>query len=101
MKSAKEFAAWLVEQLKDQSAGVYLTREDIKQLTGRLSYRSDFINDIHYELVCHGMGFVSDIHRNRFYLVHLPQNHWQQSAADSESEMAPPPAANERHGESG
>jgi len=100
MKSAKEFAAWLVEQLKDQSAGVYLTREDIKQLTGRLSYRSDFINDIHYELLSHGMGIVSDIHRNKFYLVHLPQTRWQNTSDQASADTISADTAEERPGES-
>lgn len=93
MISAKEFAFWLAEQLRNEPGGVYLTREDIKQLTGRLNYRSDFINDIHFELVSHGMGFVSDSQRSKFYLVHLPDRHWQQLPQNLEtgSDDTPPP----------
>lgn len=76
MKSAKEFAGWLAGQMKDVPDGVYLTREDISTLSGRQRFTADFIRDVHYELAYHGMGFVSDLHREKYFLFHLPTERW-------------------------
>ncbi|PSJ37866.1 hypothetical protein [Zobellella taiwanensis] len=77
MKSAKEFAAWLHQRFEEAKEGVYLTREDIATLSGRQRFNLEFISDIHFELTLQGMGFVTDTHRERFYLFHLPTAHWQ------------------------
>lgn len=77
MKSAKEFAGWLYGQFKDRKQGVYLTKEDVARLSGRQRFTHEFITDIHYELALQGMGFVTDTHREKFYLFHLPSEHWQ------------------------
>lgn len=76
MKSAKEFANWLAGQLKDVKSGVYLTRSDIGTLSGRQRFTPDFIRDVHYELAFYGMGFVGDLHREKYYLFHLPTEQW-------------------------
>ncbi len=77
MKSAKEFAAWLHERFKEVKTGVYLNKEDIANLSGRQRFTHEFISDIHYELALKGMGFVTDTHREKFYLFHLPTEYWQ------------------------
>lgn len=76
MKSAKEFAAWLAEQLREVKAGVYLSKQDIGVLSGRQRFTPDFIRDVHYELALYGMGFVGDLHREKYYLFHLPTEKW-------------------------
>ncbi|GHA28235.1 hypothetical protein [Oceanisphaera arctica] len=77
MKSAKEFAIWLHERFKEAKSGVYLTKADIAALSGRQRFTHEFITDIHYELALKGMGFVTDTHREKFYLFHLPTTYWQ------------------------
>ena len=77
MKSAKEFAGWLHERFGEIKSGVYLTKHDIATLSGRQRFTHEFITDIHYELALQGMGFVTDTHREKFYLFHLPTEHWQ------------------------
>ena len=77
MKSAKEFAIWLHERFGDVKNGVYLTKTDIALLSGRQRFTHEFITDIHYELALSGMGFVTDTHREKFYLFHLPTEYWQ------------------------
>lgn len=81
MKSAKEFAAWLYERFKEAKSGVYLTKDDIATLSERQRFSHEFISDIHYELALQGMGFVTDTHREKFYLFHLPTEHWQEHEA--------------------
>ncbi|WP_341502408.1 hypothetical protein [Gallaecimonas sp. GXIMD4217] len=76
MKSAKEFAQWLHERLSHVRQGVFLTRDDIQQLSGRQRFTNDFISDVHFEMSQMGMGFVTDSHREKFFLFHLPQEHW-------------------------
>ncbi|EKE75870.1 hypothetical protein [Gallaecimonas xiamenensis] len=76
MKSAKEFAHWLRERVGHVTEGVYLTREDVQQLTGRQRFTLDYINDVHFELSLVGMGLVTDTHRENFFLIHLPKDHW-------------------------
>ncbi len=80
MKSAKEFAVWLIERFGDQQQGVVLKRHDLKELSGRQSIRQDFIADIHAELTRHGMGFVTDSTKEDYFLFYLPQQHWKQVA---------------------
>ncbi|GAA3709123.1 hypothetical protein [Oceanisphaera sediminis] len=77
MKSAKEFAIWLHERFKEVQTGVYLTKSDIALLSGRQRFTHEFITDIHYELALQGMGFVTDTHREKYYLFHLPTTYWQ------------------------
>ncbi|MCT7654608.1 hypothetical protein MBH78_07050 [Oceanimonas sp. NS1] len=78
MKSAREFAEWLRDCFGKESGGVYLTREDITSLSGRQHFNQQFVSDIHHELTQLGMGFVTDMHRERFYLFHLPKVHWKE-----------------------
>ncbi|WP_298440153.1 hypothetical protein [uncultured Ferrimonas sp.] len=80
MKSAKEFAVWMIDRFGDQQQGVYLQRADIKELSGRQTIRQDFIADIHAELTRHGMGFVTDSIKENYYLFYLPQQYWKQVA---------------------
>ncbi|WP_028115474.1 hypothetical protein [Ferrimonas senticii] len=80
MKSAKEFAVWMIDRFGDQQKGVYLTRGDIKMLSGRQAIRQDFIADIHAELTRHGMGMVTDTLKENYFLFYLPQQHWKQVA---------------------
>lgn len=90
MKSAKEFAGWLYGQFKDRKQGVYLTKEDVATLSGRQRFTHEFITDIHYELALKGMGFVTDTHREKFYLFHLPSEHWQHQDGTSRIHTLPP-----------
>ncbi|WMC10554.1 hypothetical protein PU634_16000 [Oceanimonas pelagia] len=77
MKSAREFAEWLQERFGKHKDGVYLTRHDIAELSGRQRYNQQFVSDVHFELTLLGMGFVTDSHREKFYLFHLPSTHWR------------------------
>lgn len=65
----KQFARWLRERFATEKDGVILTREDINQLSGRQSFTLGFVNDIHYELMQHGIAFVTDTSREKFYLI--------------------------------
>ncbi|WKE65552.1 hypothetical protein PVT67_18100 [Gallaecimonas kandeliae] len=76
MKSAKEFAHWLHARVGHVREGVYLTREDVQELSGRQRFTIDYINDVHFELAALGLGLVTDTHREYFYLIHLPKEHW-------------------------
>lgn len=78
MVSAKEFAAWLHKRFERVEKGICLTREDINQLTGRQNFSVVFINDIHYELMQHNMGFVTDTSRENFYLVRVYNIPWRE-----------------------
>lgn len=78
MISAREFAGWLRDRFANDETGVSLTREDINQLTGRQSFSLGFINDIHYELMQHGMAFVTDTSRENFYLVPVTNKPWRE-----------------------
>ncbi|MGY5450192.1 hypothetical protein ACVFI8_04525 [Agarivorans sp. MS3-6] len=78
MISAKQFSEWLRERFGDDEKGVCLSREDINQLTGRQSFSLGFVHDIHYELMPHGMGFVTDTCRETFYLVPINKRPWRQ-----------------------
>ncbi|WP_413110495.1 hypothetical protein [Thaumasiovibrio sp. DFM-14] len=78
MVSAREFAHWLRQRFSDDSTGVSLTRNDINQLTGRQNFSQVFINDIHYELMRHGMAFVTDTTREKFYLVSIIDKPWRE-----------------------
>ncbi len=69
MICAKEFAEWLRHRFSSETNGVFLTREDVNQLTGRQRLDPGFVNDVHYELMQHGMTFVTDMSRENFYLV--------------------------------
>ncbi|MDP5293001.1 hypothetical protein Q9290_11980 [Oceanimonas sp. CHS3-5] len=77
MKSAREFAEWLQERFGKHQAGIYLTRDDIAELSGRQRFNQQFVSDVHFELTLLGMGFVTDSHREKFYLFHLPDTHWR------------------------
>lgn len=76
MKSAKEFAAWLIERF-DSQANVWLTRRDITELTSRQSLRSEFIHDVHCELMSFGRGLIADIKNDRYYMVSLSETYWK------------------------
>ncbi|MGF1736152.1 hypothetical protein [Photobacterium satsumensis] len=78
MISAREFAGWLRDRFANDETGVSLTREDINQLTGRQSFSLGFVNDIHYELMQHGMAFVTDTSRENFYLVPVTNKPWRE-----------------------
>ncbi|GLS92120.1 hypothetical protein GCM10007916_31900 [Psychromonas marina] len=69
MVSAKEFSGWLIERFADENNGVTLNRKDINHLTGRQSFTLSFIHDIHYELMQHGIAFVTDTSRGTFFLI--------------------------------
>ncbi|MEZ9593778.1 hypothetical protein AB4298_04000 [Shewanella sp. 10N.261.52.F9] len=77
MVSAKEFSDWLRLRFGDLNEGVALTRKDINQLTGRQNFSSDFVNDIHFELMRHGLAFVTDTSREHFYLVPINKQSWR------------------------
>ncbi len=88
MVSAKEFAHWLRQRFSDDEKGVSLTRKDINHLTGRQSFNQGFINDIHYELMRHGMAFVTDTGREKFYLIAVSDRPWrEQLEAQYEREL--------------
>ncbi|GAA5646300.1 hypothetical protein VPR01S_18_00030 [Vibrio proteolyticus NBRC 13287] len=69
MICAREFADWLRTRFEQESGGITMTREDVNQLTGRQSFSMGFVNDVHYELMQHGMAFVTDMGRETFYLI--------------------------------
>ncbi len=73
MICAKEFAEWLRHRFSSDNKGVFLTREDIKQLTERQRLDPGFVNDVHFELMQHGMAFVTDMSREHYYLVPISQ----------------------------
>ncbi|GIU29278.1 hypothetical protein L2719_15810 [Shewanella schlegeliana] len=77
MVSAKEFSDWLRLRFGGLKEGVSLTRSDINQLTGRQNFSSDFVNDIHFELMRHGLAFVTDTSREEFYLVPINKQSWR------------------------
>ncbi|MCL1065452.1 hypothetical protein L2735_01285 [Shewanella olleyana] len=77
MVSSKDFANWLKLQFDQLETGVSLTREDINQLTGRQGFSLVFINDIHYELMQHGIAFVTDTYRQHFYMVKVQEKPWR------------------------
>ena len=78
MVSAKEFADWLYKRFEQVEQGVSMSREDINQLTGRQNFSMVFVHDIHYELMQHGMAFVTDTSREQFFLVRVCPMHWRQ-----------------------
>ncbi|BCV28811.1 hypothetical protein [Shewanella algae] len=78
MVSAKEFADWLYKRFEQVEHGVSMSREDINQLTGRQNFSMVFVHDIHYELMQHGMAFVTDTSREQFFLVRVCPMHWRQ-----------------------
>ncbi|GIU14966.1 MULTISPECIES: hypothetical protein [unclassified Shewanella] len=78
MVSAKEFSDWLRLRFGGLKEGVSLTRSDINQLTGRQNFSADFVNDIHFELMRHGLAFVTDTSREEFYLVPINKQSWRE-----------------------
>ncbi|MBY5991639.1 hypothetical protein [Ferrimonas balearica] len=80
MKSAKEFAVWMIDRFGEQESGVFLSKSDLKELSGRQTLRQDFIADLHFELTRHGMGFVSDALKEKYFLFYLPNVHWKEVA---------------------
>ncbi|MDD1781084.1 hypothetical protein LRP49_07690 [Enterovibrio sp. ZSDZ35] len=76
MKSAKEFAAWLMNRFSTH-ADVYLTRKDITELTSRQSLRSEFIHDVHCELMGFGRALVADVKNDRYYMVAVSNTYWK------------------------
>ncbi|GAB1621367.1 hypothetical protein F9L16_02430 [Agarivorans sp. B2Z047] len=78
MISAKQFSSWLRDRFGEDKKGVCLSREDINHLTGRQSFSLSFVHDIHYELMPHGMAFVTDTNRETFYLVPISQRNWRE-----------------------
>ncbi|MGI2257975.1 hypothetical protein [Shewanella sp. GXUN23E] len=77
MKCAKDFAQWLYDRVGHFTDGVYLTRQDILELTDRQRFSSSFVNDIHYEVSRFKMGFVTDADKAQFYFFRLPDTHWK------------------------
>ncbi|QIZ76604.1 hypothetical protein [Ferrimonas lipolytica] len=90
MKSAKEFAVWMIDRFGNQAEGVYLDRADIRELSGRQTIRQDFIADVHAEVCRHGMGFVTNNLKERYFLFYLPKHHWKEVA----DRYAPQPSSN-------
>nr|WP_086938287.1 hypothetical protein [Thaumasiovibrio occultus] len=78
MVSAREFAHWLRQRFCEEDFGVSLTRKDINHLTGRLNFNQEFISDIHFELMRHGMAFVTDTSREKFYLIPIADRPWRE-----------------------
>ena len=76
MVSAKAFALWLKKRFSDFE-GIVLERKDINILTGRQNFTIDFVNDIHYELMRFGMAFVTDTNREKFYLIKIKEQKWE------------------------
>ncbi|SHG86670.1 hypothetical protein [Ferrimonas marina] len=89
MKSAKEFAIWMIDRFSDHPQGVYLEREDLKVLSGRQTLRQDFIADVHFELTRHGMGFVTDTLKEKYFLFFLPEQYWKKVADRYSQPIAP------------
>ncbi|WP_076536899.1 hypothetical protein [Shewanella sp. UCD-KL21] len=83
MVSSKDFANWLMIQFEQLENGVSLTREDINQLTGRQNFSVVFVHEIHYELMQHGIAFVTDTYRERFYMVRVQDNPWRKQLEDA------------------
>ncbi|MDO6639250.1 MULTISPECIES: hypothetical protein [unclassified Shewanella] len=83
MVSSKDFANWLMIQFEQLENGVSLTRGDINQLTGRQNFSLVFVHDIHYELMQHGIAFVTDTYRERFYMVRVQDNPWRKQLEDA------------------
>ncbi|MDO6621017.1 hypothetical protein [Shewanella sp. 6_MG-2023] len=83
MVSSKDFANWLMIQFEQLENGVSLTRGDINQLTGRQNFSLVFVHDIHYELMQHGVAFVTDTYRERFYMVRVQDNPWRKQLEDA------------------
>lgn len=77
MKSAKEFALWLKERFGDCPQGLYFTKDDIKDLSGRHTFRQDFIADVHSELARHQMCFISDALKENYFMMYLPKVYWK------------------------
>ena len=77
MKCAKDFAQWLYDRVGQHDDGVFLTRQDILELTDRQRFNSNYVNDIHYEVARFGMGFVTDGDKEKFYFFKLPDTHWK------------------------
>ena len=79
MICAREFSQWLRHKFTNENVGISMSREDISQLTGRQRLDPSFVNDVHYELMLHGMAFVTDTSRESFYLVPVPQaKNWRE-----------------------
>ncbi|SDJ24267.1 hypothetical protein SAMN04488540_10672 [Ferrimonas sediminum] len=78
MKSAKEFAVWMKDRFGSHPQGLYLTKADIRELSGRQTFRQDFIADVHFELCRHGMGFITDALKENYFLIHLPNTYWKE-----------------------
>lgn len=76
--SAKEFADWLYRHFESVGPGVSLSREDINSLTGRQRFSLGFVHDIHYELMRHGIAFVTDTSRENFYMVKVCDRPWRE-----------------------
>ncbi|EEY71977.1 hypothetical protein [Grimontia hollisae] len=77
MKSAKEFAAWLMDRF-DTHSNIWLTRRDITEITGRQALRSEFIHDVHCELINFSRGLIADIKNDRYYMVSLCGTYWKE-----------------------
>lgn len=79
MICAREFSKWLRHRFTNENVGISISREDISQLTGRQRLDPSFVNDVHYELMQHGMAFVTDTSRESFYLVPVSQaKNWRE-----------------------
>ncbi|NLS14246.1 hypothetical protein HGP28_15305 [Vibrio sp. SM6] len=73
MICAREFAEWLMLRFEQEKQSITMTREDVNHLTGRQSFHIGFVHDVHYELMRHGMAFVTDMGRETFHLVSIKQ----------------------------
>ncbi|GAA4902967.1 hypothetical protein GCM10023333_41380 [Ferrimonas pelagia] len=70
----------MIDRFGNQQDGVYLERDDLKKLSGRQALRQDFIADVHFELTRHGLGFVTDTLKEKYYLFYLPKTYWKDVA---------------------
>lgn len=79
MICAREFSKWLRHRFTNENVGISISREDINHLTGRQRLDPSFVNDVHYELMQHGLAFVTDTSREHFYLVPVSQaKNWRE-----------------------
>lgn len=69
MVCAKDFADWLKQRFSSDAGAIILSRDDVNHLTGRQRFDLGFVHDVHYELMQHGLAFVTDMSREQFYLI--------------------------------
>ncbi|ANS86239.1 hypothetical protein RJD38_03215 [Vibrio scophthalmi] len=69
MVCAKDFAEWLKLRFGSATDSVTISREEVNHLTGRQRLDPNFVHDVHYELMPHGLAFVTDTLRETFFLI--------------------------------